>query len=210
MILAASILASYLFGGIPVGYILAKKIKGIDLREHGSKNIGATNVGRVIGWKYGIIALFLDALKGAIPVALAGYVASTQDSFSLITIQILLGSIAILGHTFTPFLHFKGGKGVATALGVYLSLVPMVTLCAVVIFFLVYKLSGFVSLGSILGTLSMPVWYWSMSKYLPEAEYSPLVFLVLICTFFLITFSHRENIKRMLIGKELKAVKDAN
>jgi glycerol-3-phosphate acyltransferase PlsY len=207
MILLPAILASYLIGGIPIGFLLAKKIKGIDLREHGSKNIGATNVGRVIGWKYGVIVLLLDALKGAIPVVCSSYLASP---YSLTTTQILLGSMAILGHTYTPFLSFKGGKGVATALGVYLTLVPFVTLCAVIIFFVVYKFSGFVSLGSIFATLSMPLWYLGHVKFLPGSEYSPIVFSVLIATFFLITFTHRENILRMIKGKELRAVPDAN
>lgn len=106
MILAA-ILFSYLFGGIPVGYILAKQVRGIDIREYGSRNIGATNVGRVIGWKYGFLALLLDAMKGAIPVISASYI---DSPYTLTTTEILLGSVAILGHTFTPFLHFKGGR----------------------------------------------------------------------------------------------------
>ncbi len=207
MILLPAILLSYLIGGIPIGFLIAKKVKGIDLREHGSKNIGATNVGRVIGWKYGVIVLLLDAFKGALPVLGASYF---DSGFSLTTTQILLGSMAILGHTYTPFLSFRGGKGVATALGVYLTLVPFVTICAVGIFFLVYKISGFVSLGSIFASLSMPIWYLGHSKYLPGSEYSPIIFSVLIATFFLITFTHRENIKRMLHGKELKAIPDAN
>ncbi|MCU0823351.1 MAG: glycerol-3-phosphate 1-O-acyltransferase PlsY [Leptospira sp.] len=202
MILAAVLMMTYLFGGIPVGFILAKYVRGIDLREFGSKNIGATNVGRVIGWKYGILTLFLDALKGAIPVYLVSFLPSEE---SLPTIQIIVGSVAILGHTFTPFLKFKGGKGVATALGVYLTLVPIVTVCAVVIFFVVYKLSGFVSLGSIIGTLSMPVWYYMASLMVPGSEYSQVIFFVLIATFILICYSHRENIKRLLQGKELRA-----
>ncbi|TGL03451.1 glycerol-3-phosphate acyltransferase [Leptospira bouyouniensis] len=205
MILAA-VLFSYLFGGIPVGYILAKQVRGIDVREYGSRNIGATNVGRVIGWKYGFLALLLDALKGAIPVISASYI---DSPYTLTTTEILLGSVAILGHTFTPFLQFKGGKGVATALGVYMTLVPIVTVCAIVIFFIVYKISGFVSLGSILATLSMPLWYFGSSKVLPSTEYQPVIFFVLVATFFLITYSHRENIKRLVSGKELRASEDA-
>ncbi|XDD47802.1 glycerol-3-phosphate 1-O-acyltransferase PlsY [Leptospira sp. WS39.C2] len=205
MILAA-ILFSYLFGGIPVGFILAKQVRGIDIREHGSRNIGATNVGRVIGWKYGFLALLLDALKGAIPVISASYI---DSPYSLTTTEILLGSVAILGHTFTPFLHFRGGKGVATALGVYMTLVPIVTLCALLIFFIVYKISGFVSLGSIIGTLSMPLWYFGSSKVLHSADYQPIIFFVLVATFFLITYSHRENIRRLVSGKELRASQDA-
>lgn len=205
MILAA-VLFSYLFGGIPVGYILAKQVRGIDVREYGSRNIGATNVGRVIGWKYGFLALLLDALKGAIPVISASYI---DSPYTLTTTEILLGSVSILGHTFTPFLQFKGGKGVATALGVYMTLVPIVTVCAIVIFFIVYKISGFVSLGSILATLSMPLWYFGSSKVLPSTEYQPVIFFVLVATFFLITYSHRENIKRLVSGKELRASEDA-
>jgi glycerol-3-phosphate acyltransferase PlsY len=207
MILLPAILASYLLGGIPVGYLFAKKVKGIDLREHGSKNIGATNVGRVIGWKYGVLVLLLDALKGAIPVIAASYLSSP---YSLTSTQILLGCTAILGHTYTPFLSFRGGKGVATALGVYMMLVPFVTLCAVAIFIIVYKASGFVSLGSILATLSMPIWYIGIVQFLPGSVYSPAIFLVLIATFFLISFTHRDNIKRMLQGRELKALPNAN
>ncbi|GBF49507.1 membrane protein [Leptospira ryugenii] len=207
MVLLPVVLLSYLLGGLPVGFLVAKYVKGIDLRELGSKNIGATNVGRVIGWKYGIPVLCIDALKGALPVLLAGYI---DSPYSLISTQILLGTVAILGHTYTPFLSFRGGKGVATALGVYLTLIPFVTLCAVAIFFVVYKVSGFVSLGSILGTLSMPLWYFGMHQFLPNVEYSPILLSVLVATFFLITFTHRENIKRMLYGKELRAVNNAN
>lgn len=207
MILLCMVLFTYAFGGIPVGYLLAKSVKGIDIRHFGSKNIGATNVGRVLGWRYGFLALVLDALKGAIPVL---FVPFWESPFSLTSTQILIGSIAILGHTFTPYLRFKGGKGVATALGVYLTLVPLVTISAVLIFILVYKISGFVSLGSILASLSMPLWYWLGSYFVAEYNYSPLVLSVLVATFFLIAFLHRENIKRLALGQELKATQNAN
>lgn len=90
-----------------------------------------------------------------------------------------------------------------------MTLVPVVTVCAILIFFIVYKISGFVSLGSILATLSMPLWYFGSSKVLPSAEYQPIIFFVLVATFFLITYSHRENIKRLVSGKELRASENA-
>ncbi len=202
MIFVLFLILTFFVGGIPFGYLMGKLVKGIDLREFGSKNIGATNAGRVLGWKYGILVLILDAMKGAVPVFAFLKIDSPLPQ---IDGQLIVGSIAILGHTFTPFLSFKGGKGVATALGVYLYLFPVVTVSAVLIFFIVYKLTGYVSLGSIVGSFTMPVWYYIFYSFFWKEEYSLSAFLALVITFVLIVFLHRENLKRLIAGKELRA-----
>lgn len=202
MIFVLFLILSFFVGGIPFGYLMGKLVKGIDLREFGSKNIGATNAGRVLGWRYGILVLILDAMKGAVPVFAFLKIDSPLPQ---IDGQLIVGSIAILGHTFTPFLSFKGGKGVATALGVYLYLFPVVTVSAVLIFFIVYKLTGYVSLGSIVGSFAMPVWYYIFYSSFWKEEYSLSAFLALVVTFVLIVFLHRENLKRLIAGKELRA-----
>ena len=114
------LLFSFLLGSIPFGYLIGR-FKGIDVKESGSGNIGATNVSRVLGKKYGLVVLVPDALKGAVPVFLLGYLGNP------LTVRILSGILAILGHCFSPFMGFKGGKGVATSLGVFIIVSPKAT-----------------------------------------------------------------------------------
>ncbi len=115
-------LVAYFLGSIPTGVIIGKKMKGLDIREHGSKNTGATNAYRVLGPKIGLTVLFLDILKGAIPVIIAKLVKLELN------LSVIIGIITIIAHTFSIYLNFKGGKGVATALGVFLVLTPIVGL----------------------------------------------------------------------------------
>lgn len=194
---------SFLVGSIPNGYWIGKIFFKTDLREHGSHNIGATNAGRVLGWRVGFLVLILDASKGAIPVLLCSQVETIL--LGRLEWQLLIGFVAILGHTFTPFLGGKGGKGVATALGVYLVIIPLVTLGAVGVFLLVYYFFKFVSLGSILASWAMPLLY-EANNFLSPSEPSSLLLLgVLVGTAIFITYLHRDNIKRMYNGKELRA-----
>ena len=187
---------AYIFGSLPCGVWLGKGTKNIDIREHGSKNSGATNAYRILGPKYGIMVLILDALKGYIPL----YIASL---FGVDGIYIIvLGLIAILGHTFSFFLHFKGGKGVATSLGVFLFLMPKVVGVLVLVFILVVGISKYISLGSVVCAGLLPV----LAYFMPvrdTATRTPLVLISLLVGVFVI-YKHKANIQRLMEGKENK------
>ncbi len=188
-VVIVSCVLAFIFGSIPFGYVIGK-LKGVDVRQHGSGNIGATNVSRVLGKKYGALVLFLDALKGALPVLILKVL-----GFSL-EYQVIAGFFAILGHCFSPFLNFKGGKGVATGLGVFLVVSPKITLIAFFIFLLVFFLTRYVSLSSITAALSYPVIFKLFGK--PSDFTSLLIFL----TAFVVVGKHYQNIIRLLKGEE--------
>ncbi|MGL5856007.1 MAG: glycerol-3-phosphate 1-O-acyltransferase PlsY [Cetobacterium sp.] len=187
---------AYIFGSLPCGVWLGKGVKNIDIREYGSKNSGATNAYRILGPKYGIIVLILDALKGYIPL----YIASLFDIGGIYII--LLGLVAILGHTFSFFLQFKGGKGVATSLGVFLFLMPKVVGVLVLVFILVVGISKYISLGSVICAGLLPI----LAYFMPvrdDATRLPLVAISLIVGIFVI-YKHKANIQRLMEGKENK------
>lgn len=193
------IIGSYLIGGIPFGY-LAGKIKGIDIREHGSKNVGATNVLRVVGKGPGIAVYLLDAVKGLLPVLLAKLLwpaATPQQQWFHIAVALA----AILGHVFTPYLRFKGGKGVATASGAMLGLAPLPLLAALLVFALVFGLTRYVSLGSICASIVFPIGVAVQLILKGQDPVAPMVgvgwFVVL-----LILVTHKANIVRLMHGKE--------
>lgn len=185
------IIASYFLGSIPTGVILAKVFAGRDIRREGSGNIGATNVARVLGKKIGVLTLVGDLLKGFIPVFAGCYLISS------LLLGCLMGLAAFLGHLFPIYLGFKGGKGVATALGVFLYLSPVVILIEVVIFAAVVGISRYVSLGSLIAAATMPILLLLMS--FPQA-----VVLLSIAFALLIFIKHRSNIERLLGGTENK------
>jgi len=195
-------LIAYLVGGIPFGYLIAKYFAGINIKEHGSGNIGATNVLRVLkqkdpqkAKKLAALTLFLDAFKGA-AVVLAAKMAGVCDA-TLWTIAVL----AVIGHCFSPFLKFEGGKGVATAAGVLLVLVPKAVLVAFVVWFLMAKYVRISSLSSltaiIVGILSTYILY----PDLPIKSHAPLWIIA-----FVIIYKHKENIYRLLTGQEKRVV----
>lgn len=187
---------AYIFGSLPCGVWLGKGVKNIDIREYGSKNSGATNAYRILGPKYGIMVLILDALKGYIPL----YIASLFDIGGIYII--LLGLVAILGHTFSFFLQFKGGKGVATSLGVFLFLMPKVVGVLVLVFILVVGISKYISLGSVICAGLLPI----LAYFMPvrdDATRLPLVAISLIVGIFVI-YKHKANIQRLVEGKENK------
>ncbi len=185
------ILLSFLLGSIPFGYLFGV-LKGVDVRQHGSGNVGATNVARVLGKRYGIAVYILDFLKGYIPTVLAVQLYGT-DSW----ITALVGLAAVLGHMFSPFLGFRGGKGVATASGVLFGISPLLGFLILLIWFAVFKLTGYVSLGSIVAALSA-VYLVGMLGY-PF----PVKFLVTL-TAVLILVKHKGNVERLFEGRELK------
>lgn len=184
----------YVFGSIPSGVWIGKYFKNIDIREHGSKNTGTTNAYRILGSKYGIMVLLIDALKGFIPLALASH-------FGVKGIPlIMVGIIAIMGHSLSFFLGFKGGKGVATSLGVYLFLMPKVVLILVGVFAIVSLLSKYISLGSIVCAILLPI----LTCFLPirgDIPKMPLVIMNLFVGAFVV-YKHSENIKRIIKGEE--------
>ena len=182
------IVLGYLLGSVPVGFILGLR-SGIDVRETGSGNVGATNVARVVGKRQGILTLIADATKGFLPVFLA-----LQFGASL-AVTILVGTAAFLGHLFPVFLRFRGGKGVATALGVFLALAPMATLVLVVLFGVTGLTSRIVSLSSILTALASPIILWLFA-------YPPLLVGMAAFIALAITWRHQNNIRRMMNGSE--------
>jgi len=179
---------SYLLGAIPFGLILAKVSGKPDPRLHGSKNMGATNVARVCGTGLGVATLVLDALKGFIPVAMAATFSQSWLFLSLTALAVLLG------HMYSVFLSGKGGKGMATTVGIYLGLAPWPAFLSILVVAAVIKLSGFVSLGSLVLVTLMPI------TLLLSGNYG---FLALSLVIMILVFSrHRENILRLARGEE--------
>ncbi len=206
------IVLAYLIGSVPFGY-LAGKLNGIDLREHGSKNIGATNAVRVLGKKWGIPVFICDFLKGYIPLAIViaamsgGSMGLTQ--FSLESMLWVLGVMfaLILGHTFTCFLHFKGGKGVATTAGCLFALSPIIGFSALVTWIVMMVLTRYVSLSSMVAGLAMMLAaayeFWWSDAALSGADATLLSLLFIV--FALVVYKHRANILRLCQGTEPKA-----
>jgi acyl phosphate:glycerol-3-phosphate acyltransferase len=196
--LVAAIVASYLLGSIPAAY-LAGKSRGIDLRKHGSGNLGATNVIRVLGTKIGLLVFAFDMAKGALPVALfPRWVTAPPPPVSdPIAIGILCGIAAIVGHVRPVYLNFgRGGKGVATAAGVFLALAPVQTTLALLIFAVVLLSSGFVSLGSLTSAAVLPILLG-----VTVGVRSPLFAISVVVALF-VFWTHRANIVRLRNGEE--------
>ena len=187
---------AYFMGSLPNGVFIGKKIKGIDIREHGSGNSGATNAYRVLGAKCGIVVLVADILKGLIPLMLA-------DIAGIKGIPLLLiGIIAIVGHSLSIFLDFKGGKGVATSLGVFLYLVPQVMLIVVGAFIGVVYFTKYISLASIVGAGLLPI----LTLFMPlrDGIDRTSIFIISLFMGIFVIYRHRTNITRLLNGTENK------
>jgi acyl phosphate:glycerol-3-phosphate acyltransferase len=184
--------ASYLVGAIPTGYLAGRLFRGIDLREHGSKNLGATNVYRTLGWRYAIPVLLLDVAKGALPVLVFAPQVSDSQLFAL-----ACGIAAILGHVFSVFVRFRGGKGVATAAGVMLGLTPLALGVAALAWLVIVTLSGYVSLASIAAAAVFPV-----AVYILERPDRPEILWLDALVAVAIIWLHRANIRRLLNGTE--------
>jgi glycerol-3-phosphate acyltransferase PlsY len=184
------VLIAYLLGSVPTGYILGS-LAGVDVRRAGSGNVGATNVARVVGKRHGIFTLIADVAKGFVPV----FLALILNFSPLVTAYV--GIAAFLGHLYSVFLRFEGGKGVATALGVFLALAPWVTLVLVLIFAAVFFATRVVSLSSMVAAASAPLvlWIWS---------YPPIWIWMSFFIAAMIVMRHRANILRLLSGTEPK------
>ena len=185
------VIASYLVGAIPTSYLTVRLIKGQDLRTLGSGNLGATNLYRVLGWKYAVPVGIFDVLKGAVPVLFFAPLAGGGDRTA-----ILLGIAAVVGHVFSVFAGFKGGKGVATGAGVVLGLAPWAFVAALLTWVILVKVSGYVSLGSLGAALMLPP-----AVYFLHPERRPAIWLFAGLAGAIVIF-HRANIRRLLAGTE--------
>ena len=179
---------AYVLGSVPFGVLFAHA-KGIDLRKHGSGNIGATNVSRILGKRVGIMTLLCDALKGWLALSLASWILS--DSVAVAG----AGLMAFFGHLFSIFLKFKGGKGVATGMGIHLYMMPMATLGAMGIFAFTLWVSKYVSLSSILAAIALPIFCIYFKIPLPYIHVSIVIAM-------LVGFKHQENIRRIIAKTE--------
>ena len=201
MILAHIVIAvaAYLLGSIPTGYLLVRIFRRQDIRSVGSGNIGATNVLRAGGKGLGAATFLLDVLKGSAAVWLgAALGAWLMPAVPLRTAEALAALFAVLGHMFTCWLHFHGGKGVATGFGVFLAASPWAALAAIGVFAVVFALSRYVSLGSIAGSIAFLVFAW----FFPPGPYPPIFFAVECIVALLIVVKHHQNIRRLLNGTE--------
>ncbi|MCK4326410.1 glycerol-3-phosphate 1-O-acyltransferase PlsY, partial [bacterium] len=186
-------------GSIPTSFLLGR-LKGIDLRRRGSGNVGATNAFRVLGPLPGVISLILDIGKGLVAVTLLARICGSQPTD---WIKILIGLAVIAGHNWTVFLKFKGGKGVATSAGVFLGLAPAALGFSVLVWLIVVAISRYISLGSILAAISLPIFIWRPIFTWQGEKGVPIILFGLLISL-LVVIRHRANIKRLIKGEERK------
>ncbi len=211
-IIPAMIAAAYLFGSVPYG-VLVGALHGVDVTTAGSKNIGATNVGRLLGRRWGVLVFFLDVAKGLLPTLLAALVLENYAEAQLLSplaarlFTLAVAFAAVLGHNYSAFLKLKGGRGVATTLGVCLGLYPGLTVPALVAFAVwavVVAVSRYVSLGSITASGAFPLlvitWSWIRHSGLPKGDWPLIGFALLVAG--LVVYRHRANIQRLMAGTE--------
>ncbi len=185
-------IASYLIGAIPFG-LLVGRLAGVDVRSAGSGNIGATNVSRLLGKKLGLVTLVLDCLKGFLPIYMSSLVLPEGGDKDIVMMG--CGIMAVVGHMFPIYLGFRGGKGVATALGVFLFLSPAAIGISLVVFIGAVAVTGFVSAGSLLASGLFPLWLWLLGQPV-------IVTITAVVISLLIWVKHHENIARLLKGEE--------
>ncbi len=191
MRLVIFILLAYFIGSIPTGYLFVKKLLEVDIRQYGSGNVGATNVARKLGFKMGAAVALLDIMKGFIPVMAARLFLGLEPTYLLY----LIGFAAIIGHDWSIFLGFDGGKGVATTFGVILAAAPLSFVVLGLIWLVIAFSIRIVSLASLLGTLTLPVSVYFFSGDLAQAAMALILFVFVV-------YTHRENINRLLKGEE--------
>jgi glycerol-3-phosphate acyltransferase PlsY len=197
MVLLLIIFLAYLIGSIPTAVWVGRKFHGIDVREHGSKNAGATNTFRVLGRKSGWVVLTIDVLKGLMAAILPLLFKTEYADNQLLFFQLSTSFVCIIGHVYPVFAQFRGGKGVATALGIIIGLNPFSAGISLLIFLIVFLASRYVSLGAIITSIAYPFISYFIVK---EDAKSMIVFTVLLGV--LIVLSHRKNIKRLINGEE--------
>ncbi len=201
MAIAILLILAYLIGSIPTAVWVSKWVYGIDIREHGSGNAGATNTFRILGKKAGAGVMFGDMMKGFLAVKLSMLSHYTIASEPFVNLQIFLGLFAVLGHIFPIWAEFRGGKGIATLFGMILSIHPIVAFSLVVVFLLMLFLTRYVSLSSITASIAFPL----MILFIFNAHAQELSYrLFAIATAFLVVLTHHKNISRLLNGNESK------
>ncbi len=196
MISLLTVILAYLIGSISIGYLFARWFKGVDIRKMGSGSAGATNISRLMGFKSAVLVLILDALKGYLAVFLA-LLMFQQNLLAGEWVVLLSGVAVIAGHNWPLFFSFKGGRGAATMLGVFLALIPVEALTVFAIVIVIIAVTRYVSLGSIFGAAAIPVTMLITGKPSEYFYFGLVIGLVII-------FQHRENIKRLLNKKESK------
>ena len=202
MILIIVVVVSYLLGSIPFGYLIVRKKVGADIRETGSGGTGATNVSRRAGKAAGVFTLVLDALKGSVAVLVARVLLNDGAGADWFVAAAAIATL--LGHIFPVWLGFRGGKGVATGVGVFVILAPVALLCAGVLFVAVVSLTRYVSLGSITAAATIPLFVWLQSVFVePVADLRPLLTAAVVGAL-LIIIAHRGNIGRLARGTEAR------
>lgn len=195
-----SCLTAYLIGSIPTGFLMTKIFVGADIRSAGSKNVGATNVYRVAGKLPGLLTLIIDIVKGIIVVTLVTeFFYRYLPDIDYIFYKTFLGLIAILGHIYSVFLKFKGGKGVATTIGVTAAIAPLVLLVSLAVWLIVFIPTNYVSLGSLAFGIALPI-----SALVFDQPFYVVIFCVILCI--LNTYKHKDNIKRLLKREENKTI----
>jgi len=199
MAIAVLIIIAYLLGSVPTAVWISQKVYGIDIREHGSGNAGATNTFRILGTKAGSMVMFIDMLKGFLAVKLALFSPFAWTSEPFVNLQIFLGLAAVLGHIFPIWADFRGGKGIATLFGMILSIQPLVAFSLIGVFVLMLFLTRYVSLSSISASVAFPLLILFVFKE-PELGYH----LFAISTAFLVILTHYKNINRLMNGNENK------
>jgi len=202
-LIVITFILSYLLGSIPTSVWVGKTFHGIDVRDHGSGNAGATNVIRVLGWKTGIPVMLVDVAKGWLSAYLPVlFSLAESNSGQLISLQIFTGLAAIIGHVFPVFAGFRGGKGVGTTFGVLLALHPLLTLSCIGVFLIILFATGYVSVSSMSAGLAFPIFLFTIF-HTPSLVFK--IFSVFVAIALILT--HRKNIKRLLKGEESKFLK---
>ena len=196
-LLVPSILIGFLLGSVPTGFLIGRA-RGIDLRTQGSKNIGATNAFRVLGPRWGGLVFALDVAKGLVAALVPRWLAGSATPDAVLMAQLAAGVASIFGHVFTPWLRFKGGRGVATSLGVFLGIIPVPTALAFLLWVILLFVSKRVSVGSIGAALAYPFLVYALAKDMPRGVVTAVTAAVAL----LVILRHTSNIRRLLSGTE--------
>lgn len=199
--IAGFLLLSYLIGSLPTAVITGRLVKGIDIRKEGSGNAGATNIGRVLGWKAGVTVLLIDFGKGVLAAAAIPLLPFGPIPFDPAIVAILCGLAAVIGHVFPVYTGFCGGKGVATTAGMLLAVAPLPAGIAATVFGATVLLFGRISLGSLTGALTVPLAIILLNRC-DTRHYHPLLIVLSLALALFILFTHRANIVRLLRGTE--------
>lgn len=198
--LLAIVVLSYLVGSFPTSIIFGKIFKGIDIRNYGSGNAGGTNAFRVMGWKIGISVMLIDVAKGLIATVLISQIRIDPISMAPVYLQIIAGFSAVIGHIWTIFAGFRGGKGVGTAAGMLIGLYPIAFIFVFIVFLLVLVTTRYVSVSSMTAAASLPLFLLILDYF--GRAYKPQLMVLSLIIVLLIIFTHRSNIKRLFAGNE--------